>query len=189
MKTSFRALLVGLCALFAVSCATQFGSVIKDYRDVKNPDSGYVVFRAFIENQDDKLEKTFVHITNSYDSGSRLQIEGSKSAAPIVCAVKPGSYRVLWLSALEKQGLLNGLFGGARTFQVFPKPFPTKFVFTVKPGQIVYIGDFSFRDKTLSYSYDMLKAKQEIAKVQSDIEGFEWVSIQRETPAWYEAQR
>jgi len=35
----------------------------------------------------------------------------------------------------------------------------------------------------------MLKAKQEIAKVQSDIEGFEWVSIQREIPAWYEAQQ
>jgi hypothetical protein len=100
---------------------------------------------------------------------------GSGNESPIVYSLSPGSYRIS-VGAQAKTNPLMTLLVGTMSYSY--NNYALLFVFTVKPGQVVYLGDLLF-DKQLYVSYDIEKIQADLAEKQVTTAGYEWVSLKR----------
>jgi hypothetical protein len=179
-KSRLGLLALALITASIVSCATWPGERISDYRDLKGGGKALIVLRNGIAPGEDTAMDTSISICDAYNVFSEFSVKRAEDQEPLVYKVEPGVYRVQIIRSLK-----NTLFG--KLSVVYITPYQAKFSFEVNPGQIVYLGDFLFsenEDQGLVYSYNLDKAKSDLALIEPDIEGYEWISIERTYPDW-----
>jgi hypothetical protein len=190
---SIRIVLISLCFALAMSCATNSGSLVSDYHGMRDGKKAYIVARNYLTTANSDGYEADINITNAYhnwvDSGGVIDLKNAKSSTPIVYSIQPGKYRIYSITERIPSSPLMNLLGNSGSTYIFDKPYPLAFVFDVKPGQIIYLGDFSFGDKEgrgqLDCGYDINKTKAALSAIEPSVEGYEWVDLRRDTPTWF----
>lgn len=168
-----------MISLAFFSCSS-LGTRINDLSLVKDSQKAYLVARLTVKPEVANLENPEIIVTDAYSFISKLEMHAADMGAgsPMVYSIEPGTYFIR-VAAVQK-----GNFFTPTTVKLWPLPYPLEFVFTVKPGQVVYLGDYSFSESGLSINYNLDKIKAEVGSVQPESQGFDWVSLDRPIPSW-----
>jgi hypothetical protein len=176
------ALLLPAAAIFCFfcnSCATLAIDRVKDLKEFADPKKAYIVMRFY---SDPEIIGNAYFSLRSATFGNPMNIKSYSSDVPIVYSIKPGTYRVSSITATQKKDFASILANNKPSY-IYEKPYYVKFFFSLSPGQVIYLGDFNASYR-LFYDYDLSKIKEELAKVQPNVEGFDWIDYYKETPDW-----
>ena len=168
---------------FLCSCSSM-GTRISNFQDIRNSKSSYVVLKETID-PNGQAKSAWLNLIDAYDVTSNnvleMKCDGLGGSTPQVYSIKPGLYRLeAWA---EKKPNFFDLLSSTVTYLHYRFPYFLDFVITIKPGQIVYLGDFTF-SRDLSLNYDLDAVKREISQQAPYVQGFEWVSLFRNAPTW-----
>lgn len=124
-------------------------------------------------------EQSRIYITDPSKEQSTLALaivndKRSKEPNYRIVKIKPGLYRLT-----DPTYTFNPFIGLASAYR-WELPADKSYIFSVRPGEVVYLGDFIIRHygKTpeIELGHDLEACKKNIAAKFPEIEGFVWIS-------------
>lgn len=165
------------------SCASM--QMAKTIKGAKDPTASYIAFKlesatpvpgTLSSGTKNEPLLYFDYAPASFKAYPTITMNGAIKNCPYqLVKVTPGSYHVFDVRTQYTGGLVS--YTTYRT--IYKLPLEVRTIFRVRPGEIVYVGDYSYSSKTedkITVDYDLDRCRAALETQNPFIAGFMWVS-------------